>query len=145
METNTEVQDTIKKGTKKSSTRDTDSRESNQRSYLETDSWLTIPEGILSTFKDQGYHLGWLRVYLNGSEDYKAVGKKINEGWEFVTSDEVPEMTVGYGYSKAEDRFENFLSDIKKQDPVIEKNMPKPLTPPSPNHKGVKRKLDKLK
>ena len=109
METNTEVQDTIKKGTKKSSTRDTDSRESNQRSYLETDSWLTIPEGILSTFKDQGYHLGWLRVYLNGSEDYKAVGKKINEGWEFVTSDEVPEMTVGYGYSKSEDRFENCI------------------------------------
>jgi hypothetical protein len=39
----------------------------------------------------------------------KAVGKKINEGWEFVTAKEVPDMTVGYGYSKQEGRFENCI------------------------------------
>jgi hypothetical protein len=109
METNQEVQETKSKGTAKTSDRNLESRETTQREYLETDSWLTIPQGIIEVYADQGYHLGWLRIYLNGNEDYKAVGKKINEGWQFVTADEVPEMTTGYGYSKTEDRFNNCI------------------------------------
>ena len=110
METNTEVEEkTSVKGTQKTSSRDLESRENTQRDYLETDSWLTIPKTLEDSFKDQGYNLGWLRIYLQGNEDYKAVGQKINEGWEFVTADEVPEMTTGYGYSKTEDRFENCI------------------------------------
>lgn len=84
-------------------------RETKQRVYYETDSWLTIPEHVEQEFQNQGYKLGWLRIYLNGEEDYKAVGKKINEGWEFVTADEVPDMTIGYGYHKANDRFANTI------------------------------------
>jgi|TARA_R100001530_G_scaffold32679_2_gene25671 hypothetical protein len=110
METNTEVEEkTSVKGTQKTSSRDLESRENTQRDYLETDSWLTIPKTLEDSFKDQGYNLGWLRIYLQGNEDYKAVGQKINEGWEFVTADEVPEMTKGYGYSKAGDRFDNCI------------------------------------
>jgi len=108
METVTEVKEnTSVKGTAKTSSRDLEARENNQRDYFETDSWLTIPKSLEDSFKDQGYILGWLRIYLQGNEDYKAVGQKINEGWEFVTSDEVPEMTQGYGYSKSGDRFDN--------------------------------------
>jgi hypothetical protein len=109
MEAKTDVQETSSKGTKQTSGHDLDSRESQQREYLEMDSWLTIPKGIEEAYNNQGYHLGWLRIYLNGAEDYKAVGKKINEGWEFVTADEVPELVAGYGYSKTEDRFDNCI------------------------------------
>ena len=110
MEINTEVKDTTSvKGTSKTNSRDLESRENNQREYLETDSWLTIPPNLVDNYKGQGYHLGWLRIYLKGDEDYKAVGQKINEGWEFVTADEVPEMTKGYGYSQAGDRFDNCI------------------------------------
>ena len=110
MEINTEVKDTTSvKGTSKTNSRDLESRENNQREYLETDSWLTIPPNLVDNYKGQGYHLGWLRIYLKGDEDYKAVGKKMNEGWEFVTADEVPEMTTGYGFSKTEDRFDNCI------------------------------------
>jgi|TARA_R110002020_G_scaffold97475_7_gene232449 hypothetical protein len=110
MEANAEVKsETTVKGTPKTSSRDLESRENTQREYLETDSWLTIPQALEDTFKEQGFTLGWLRIYLKGEEDYKAVGQKINEGWEFVTADEVPEMTKGYGYSKAGDRFDNCI------------------------------------
>ena len=110
MEANAEVKsETTVKGTPKTSSRDLEARENTQREYLETDSWLTIPQTLEDTFKEQGFTLGWLRIYLKGEEDYKAVGQKINEGWEFVTADEVPEMTKGYGYSKAGDRFDNCI------------------------------------
>ena len=90
-------------------TRETSNRKNDQRTYYETDSWLDIPEEVETRFLDLGIKLGWLRIYVNGEEDYKAVGKKINEGWEFVTANEIPEMTIGYGYNKATDRFENCI------------------------------------
>ena len=80
MEINTEVKDTTSvKGTSKTNSRDLESRENNQREYLETDSWLTIPPNLVDNYKGQGYHLGWLRIYLNGNEDYKSVGKKAKD------------------------------------------------------------------
>mgnify|MGYP001258685197 CR=1 FL=1 len=36
--------------------------------------------------------LGWLRITLKGQEDYAHIGRKMQEGWQFVASDEVPEM-----------------------------------------------------
>jgi hypothetical protein len=90
-------------------TRETSNRKNDQRTYYETDSWLDVPEEVETRFLDLGIKLGWLRIYINGEEDYKAVGKKINEGWEFVTASEIPELTIGYGYNKATDRFENCI------------------------------------
>jgi hypothetical protein len=89
--------------------RATTDRESGQRTYHETDSWLTIPAHIEQEFMGLGYRLGWLRIFLNGNEDYKAVGEKVNAGWEFVPSKDVPDMTIGYGYHKENDRFENMI------------------------------------
>ena len=80
--------------------RNADTRDAQQRVYLDSENWLDIPNYIETEFLDQGFKLGWLRITINGNEDHKAVGKKINEGWEFVTAKEVPDMTVGYGYSK---------------------------------------------
>ena len=89
--------------------RNVDTRDAQQRVYLDSENWLDIPNYIETEFLDQGFKLGWLRITINGDEDHKAVGKKINEGWEFVTAKEVPDMTVGYGYSKQEGRFENCI------------------------------------
>ena len=89
--------------------RTADTRDAQQRVYLDSENWLDIPNYIETEFLDQGFKLGWLRITINGDEDHKAVGKKINEGWEFVTAKEVPDMTVGYGYSKEEGRFENCI------------------------------------
>ena len=86
-------------------TREASNRKNDQRTYYETDSWLDIPEEVETRFLDLGIKLGWLRIYINGEEDYKAVGKKINEGWEFVTASEIPEMTIGYGYNKTTDNW----------------------------------------
>ena len=36
--------------------------------------------------------LGWLRIDLKDKEDYQNIGKKQQQGWEFVTPEEVPEM-----------------------------------------------------
>ena len=99
METTVDTKEETTKGTKsnKAIDRSTESRASEQRTYLETDTWLTIPPEVEEKYKDQGFRLGWMRIYLKGQEDYKAVSQKINAGWEFVTSDEVPQMTGGVG------------------------------------------------
>ena len=36
--------------------------------------------------------LGWLRITLKGQDDFKYIGKKMQEGWQFVEIQEVPEM-----------------------------------------------------
>jgi hypothetical protein len=51
-----------------------------------------IPPAVEERFQQQGLSLGWLRILLNGQDDYQEVGKKQQQGWEFVTPEEVPEM-----------------------------------------------------
>ncbi len=36
--------------------------------------------------------LGWLRITLKGQDDFKYIGKKMQEGWKFVDIKEVPEI-----------------------------------------------------
>ena len=36
--------------------------------------------------------MGWLRIEVKGNEDYQNIGKKQQQGWEFVKPEEVPEM-----------------------------------------------------
>tara|TARA_R110001599_G_scaffold52530_2_gene146770 strand:+ start:1504 stop:2091 length:588 start_codon:yes stop_codon:yes gene_type:complete len=111
METDTVTKVEDAKGTKsnKATDRSVDMRESTQRTYLDNESFIAIPPEVELSYKDQGYRLGWLRIYLQGQEDYKAVSQKLNAGWEFVTSDEVPQMTGGMGYNKTTDRFQECI------------------------------------
>ena len=60
--------------------RNADTRDAQQRVYLDSENWLDIPNHIEAEFLDQGFKLGWLRITINGGEDHKAVGKKINDG-----------------------------------------------------------------
>jgi|TARA_R110000787_G_scaffold12659_1_gene40653 hypothetical protein len=69
------------------------SRASQQRSdVFEEPNFLEIPESVQQRFESKGLTLRWVRVLLKGQDDYKNVGKRRAEGWEFVKSEDVPEM-----------------------------------------------------
>ena len=53
-------------------------------SFEETN-FLHIPEGVKNRFDSQGMSLRWIRITLNGEDDYKNVGKRQREGWIFVS------------------------------------------------------------
>ena len=53
---------------------------------------LQIPTAVEERYASEGISLGWLRITLRGQEDYAHIGRKMQEGWQFVDSDEVPEM-----------------------------------------------------
>mgnify|MGYP006400240309 FL=1 len=77
--------------------RSTEVREKNTReeewTFEEPDA-LDIPELVKARFDNEGMSLRWLRILLKGQDDITNVGKKQQEGWVFVTPDEVPEMAV---------------------------------------------------
>ena len=77
--------------------RSTEVREKNTReeewTFEEPDA-LNIPELVKARFDNEGMSLRWLRIMLKGQDDIMNVGKKQQEGWVFVTPDEVPEMAV---------------------------------------------------
>jgi hypothetical protein len=50
-----------------------------------------IPPQVLKIFNDKGYHLRWIRVTLDNSDDYKNVARRRREGYEPVMISELPE------------------------------------------------------
>ena len=52
---------------------------------------LDIPENVHNRFKNEGMVLRWIRINLRGKDDYTNVGKRLQEGWQFVGINEVPE------------------------------------------------------
>ncbi len=56
--------------------------------------WLSIPDSVVDRFKDEGMVLRWIRITINGQDDYKNVGDRQNDGWTFVEPNDVPEMMV---------------------------------------------------
>ena len=71
--------------------RETETREETEYVFEEPNA-THIPRRVEERFNQQDMSLGWLRILLNGQDDYQEVGKKQSQGWEFVTPDEVPEM-----------------------------------------------------
>ncbi len=49
-----------------------------------------IPAHIVQRFKEDNYELRWIRFRLDGQEDYKSLYKREQEGYEYVTQDELP-------------------------------------------------------
>jgi|TARA_R110002096_G_scaffold77506_4_gene182485 hypothetical protein len=53
---------------------------------------LDIPENVKDRFANEGMALRWIRINLRGKDDYQNVGRRLQEGWQFVELAEVPEM-----------------------------------------------------
>ena len=73
-------------------TRETETREE-EWTFEEPDA-LQIPESVQARFDSEKMSLRWIRISVKGQDDISNVGKRLQEGWVFVTPDEVPEMGV---------------------------------------------------
>ena len=49
-----------------------------------------LPKHVIESFAQDGYELRWIRFLINGQEDYKNLHNREQEGYEFVTADELP-------------------------------------------------------
>ena len=73
-------------------TRETETREE-EWTFEEPDA-LQIPDSVQARFDSEQMSLRWIRISVRGQDDISNVGKRLQEGWVFVTPDEVPEMGV---------------------------------------------------
>ena len=72
-------------------------REANTREeefIFEEPDALAIPPEVEARFESDGMSLRWLRISVKGQDDISNVGKKQQQGWVFVTPDEVPELAI---------------------------------------------------
>jgi hypothetical protein len=72
-------------------------REANTREeefVFEEPDALEIPQEVEARFNNEGLSLRWLRISVKGQDDISNVGKKQQQGWVFVTPDEVPELAI---------------------------------------------------
>ena len=75
-------------------TREAASREVMEEYVFEEPDALTIPDSVRARFDDEGMSLRWIRISVKGQDDITNVGKNQQQGWVFVTADEVPEMGI---------------------------------------------------
>ena len=75
------------------STRERKTREETEWTYEEPNA-LDIPDQVMNRMANEGMSLRWMRIHLKGVDDYQNVGKKMAEGWTWVTPEEVPEMAI---------------------------------------------------
>jgi len=67
----------------------TTSRESEQRSANEQKKVWVQPSSLDAPPAPNGYAHRWIRVTVQGFEDTSNVSKKLREGWDFVTVDQI--------------------------------------------------------
>ena len=75
--------------------RNVETRELNNREQdmeFREPNMLEIPDSVVNRFKNEGMALRWIRINLRGKDDYTNVGKRVQEGWQFVDVNEVPEI-----------------------------------------------------
>lgn len=71
-------------------TRDVERKELKYETYIPA-SQFDIPQEVINHFDEKGMHLRWIRVILDGQDDYKNVAKRRREGYEPVGINELPE------------------------------------------------------
>ena len=74
--------------------RETTTREVEEEYVFEEPDALTIQDMVQARFDNEDMSLRWIRISVKGEDDIMNVGKKQQEGWIFVTPDEVPEMAI---------------------------------------------------
>ena len=73
--------------------REQKTREETEWTYEEPNA-LDIPVPVQHRMESEGMSLRWIRINLKDADDYQNVGKKMAEGWTFVSPEEVPEMAT---------------------------------------------------
>jgi hypothetical protein len=86
------------------SNRDSEERMNEDFYTFEEPDALAIPAEVTNRYADQGLVLRWIRTSIRGKDDITNVGKRIQDGWEFVQPDEVPEMAHN-SFVKEEGRY----------------------------------------
>ena len=80
--------------TRSNEAREAKTREVEEEHVLEEPDALHIPDTVKARFDADDMSLRWIRISVKGQEDITNVGKQQQQGWVFVTSDEVPEMAI---------------------------------------------------
>ena len=75
---------TRKSVARSASTREQNTREETEWTYEEPNA-LEIPDPVINRFTNEGMSLRWIRINLKGVDDYQNVGKRMAEGWAWVT------------------------------------------------------------
>ena len=89
----TRINSTRSSDLREQETRKQEAREEVEYTFEEQDV-VHIPQAVKDRFTNEGMTLGWLRMTLKGQDDVKHIGKKLQEGWQFVDLAEVPEMSA---------------------------------------------------
>ena len=74
--------------------REAKTREVEEEYVFEEPDALSIPDSVQARFDSEDMSLRWIRISVKGQDDITNVGKNQQQGWVFVTPDEVPEMAV---------------------------------------------------
>ena len=74
--------------------REAHTREAEEEYVFEEPDALHIPDTVKARFDADDMSLRWIRISVKGQDDITNVGKNQQQGWVFVTSDEVPEMGI---------------------------------------------------
>jgi hypothetical protein len=61
-----------------------------RRKVYERASNVSIPDELKNFYAKQGYELRFIRWSIHGEPDYRYLNKRVTEGYEFVTADEIP-------------------------------------------------------
>jgi len=72
--------------TSRKSTRETTKRRKVYERVRETE----IPQALIEEFRKDDWELKLIRWSINGEEDYRNLAQRKQEGYEFVTADELP-------------------------------------------------------
>ena len=74
--------------------REAKTREVEEEYVFEEPDALHIPDTVKARFDADNMSLRWIRISVKGQDDITNIGKKQQQGWEFVTPDEVPELAI---------------------------------------------------
>ncbi len=75
--------------------KNTNSRKPRPKQFIAPGSSLDIPEEVRVAYEQAGYKLRWVRFMLDGKEDSSNVRTRIQEGYEFISPDELMDMPGG--------------------------------------------------
>ena len=85
---------TTRNETRSNTNREAKTREVEEEYVFEEPDALSIPDSVQARFDSEDMSLRCIRISVKGQDDITNVGKNQQQGWVFVTPDEVPEMAV---------------------------------------------------